>query len=37
MAETGLALDMRQVSKQFPGTLAVDRVDFQVKKVKYMP
>ena len=32
MAETGLALDMRQVSKQFPGTLAVDRVDFQVRK-----
>ena len=32
MAETALALDMRQVSKQFPGTLAVDRVDFQVKK-----
>ena len=32
MAEAALALDMRQVSKQFPGTLAVDRVDFQVKK-----
>ena len=32
MAETALALDMRQVSKQFPGTLAVDRVDFQVRK-----
>lgn len=26
------ALDMRGVSKRFPGTLAVDRVDFQVKK-----
>lgn len=26
------ALDMRAVSKRFPGTLAVDRVDFQVKK-----
>ena len=32
MAETALALDMRQVSKQFPGTLAVDRVDFQVRR-----
>ena len=32
MAEAALALDMRQVSKQFPGTLAVDKVDFQVKK-----
>ena len=30
--EAGRAmLDMRSVSKQFPGTLAVDRVDFQVR------
>ena len=27
-----LALDMLQVSRRFPGTLAVDRVDFQVRK-----
>lgn len=27
-----LALEMRNVSKRFPGTLAVDRVDFRVKK-----
>ena len=27
-----LALEMRGVSKRFPGTLAVDRVDFRVKK-----
>ena len=26
-----IMLDMRSVSKQFPGTLAVDKVDFQVK------
>lgn len=26
------ALDMRSVTKRFPGTLAVDKVDFQVKK-----
>lgn len=26
------ALEMRQVSKQFPGTLAVDKVDFTVKR-----
>lgn len=26
------ALDMRKVSKRFPGTLAVDQVDFRVKK-----
>ena len=26
------ALDMRAVSKQFPGTLAVNKVDFQVRK-----
>lgn len=29
---TVYALDMRSVSKRFPGTLAVDKVDFQVKK-----
>ena len=26
------ALDMQKVSKRFPGTLAVDKVDFRVKK-----
>ena len=26
-----VVLDMRGVSKSFPGTLAVDNVDFQVK------
>lgn len=31
MSET-YALDMQAVSKRFPGTLAVDKVDFQVKK-----
>ena len=25
------ALDMRSVSKRFPGTLAVDKVDFRVR------
>lgn len=30
--DTGYALEMKQVSKRFPGTLAVDRVDFRVKK-----
>ncbi len=29
---TAYALDMRKVSKRFPGTLAVDQVDFRVKK-----
>ena len=29
--EAVYALDMRGVSKRFPGTLAVDSVDFQVK------
>ncbi|MDD3217881.1 MAG: sugar ABC transporter ATP-binding protein [Lachnospiraceae bacterium] len=30
-SESGYALDMRSVSKRFPGTLAVDKVDFQVR------
>ena len=29
---TEYALEMRQVSKRFPGTLAVDKVDFRVKR-----
>jgi ABC-type sugar transport system ATPase subunit len=31
-AEAAWALEMRGVTKQFPGTLAVDHVDFRVKK-----
>ena len=31
LSEVAIALQMKQVSKRFPGTLAVDRVDFQVK------
>lgn len=30
MGEIGVALSMKQVSKRFPGTLAVDKVDFEV-------
>ncbi|MDD3340230.1 MAG: ATP-binding cassette domain-containing protein, partial [Lachnospiraceae bacterium] len=30
--DTVYALDMRAVSKRFPGTLAVDKVDFKVKR-----
>ncbi|HEY5584297.1 MAG TPA: sugar ABC transporter ATP-binding protein [Ruminiclostridium sp.] len=29
--KNGLALEMKQVSKRFPGTLAVDSVDFEVR------
>ena len=32
MGEAMVALQMKQVSKRFPGTLAVDHVDFAVKK-----
>ena len=35
-AKAAWALEMRGVTKQFPGTLAVDHVDFRVKKEKYM-
>lgn len=31
------ALDMRSVSKRFPGTLAVDKVDFRVRAGRFMP
>lgn len=31
VAEKNIALQMKSVSKQFPGTLAVDHVDFEVK------
>ena len=31
MKDASIALQMKQVSKRFPGTLAVDRVDFNVK------
>ena len=32
MSNEVYALDMQKVSKRFPGTLAVDQVDFRVKK-----
>lgn len=31
MSDIGIALRMEQVSKQYPGTLAVDHVDFEVR------
>ncbi len=30
MGDIGVALSMEKVSKRFPGTLAVDNVDFEV-------